>query len=52
LPDEIALVGEDGFCVTEAFGADIGMEKFSISSAARQFEESKCAVVSKKIQVP
>jgi formyltetrahydrofolate synthetase len=29
--DQIALklVGEDGFCVTEAgFGADIGMEKF------------------------
>lgn len=29
--DQIALklVGEDGFCITEAgFGADIGMEKF------------------------
>lgn len=36
LADKIALklVGQEGFVVTEAgFGADIGMEKFSISSA-------------------
>jgi formyltetrahydrofolate synthetase len=46
--DEIALklVGQDGFCVTEAgFGADIGMEKFFNIKCRASGLKPKCAVI-------
>lgn len=46
--DEIALklVGENGFCVTEAgFGADIGMEKFFNIKCRSSGLKPKCAVI-------
>jgi formate--tetrahydrofolate ligase len=48
IADEIALklVGEDGFCVTEAgFGADIGMEKFFNIKCRASGLKPKCAVI-------
>jgi len=46
--DQIALklVGEDGFCVTEAgFGADIGMEKFFNIKCRYSGLKPQCAVI-------
>ena len=46
--DQIALklVGNDGFCVTEAgFGADIGMEKFFNIKCRKSGLKPQCAVV-------
>jgi formyltetrahydrofolate synthetase len=46
--DQIALklVGEDGFCVTEAgFGADIGMEKFMNIKCRASGLKPDCAVI-------
>jgi formate--tetrahydrofolate ligase len=46
--DQVALklVGEDGFCVTEAgFGADIGMEKFFNIKCRYSGLKPQCAVI-------
>jgi len=48
IADEIALklVGQDGFCVTEAgFGADIGCEKFFNIKCRASGLKPKCAVI-------
>lgn len=48
IADEIALklVGEEGYCVTEAgFGADIGMEKFFNIKTRYSNKKPGCAVI-------